>query len=105
MQESQKECVLRSHIPCRKWHELSSQLGVVESPAGVLQTARIIKTAAAKPQQRKTWIESCVKNRAQLPDDPTLMAFRMSVEPDMVDVLGRHLLPPQLFYNDRNIAR
>ena len=64
-----------------------------------LQTAEIIKTAAAKPADRMGFIEACVNQHAGLPQDPTLAAFQMRVEGRMVTVDGRHLPPPELMYD------
>ena len=64
-----------------------------------LQTAEIIKTAAAKPADRMGFIEACVNQHASLPQDPTLAAFQMRLEGCMVTVDGRHLPPPELMYD------
>lgn len=69
------------------------------------QTAEIIKKAAVRPQERKGWIEDCVRQRADLPHDPTLAAFQMRVEVEMVDVQGRLLPPPQLRYATQSVRQ
>ena len=76
-------------------------------PAGALatlaQTAAIIKTSARKPADRMGWIEECINQHADLPNDPTLAAFKMRVEGKMVDIQGRHLPPPELQYGNSNV--
>ena len=69
-----------------------------------LQTAEIIKTAAAKPADRMGFVEACVNQHAGLPQDPTLAAFQMQVEARMVTVDGRQLPPPELQY-DRTVRQ
>ena len=73
--------------------------------AMLLQTAEIIKTAAKKPAERMGWIEACINQHANLPNDPTLAAFQMRVEGRMVDVKGRHLPPPGLQYGGNQVVR
>lgn len=70
-----------------------------------MQTAEIIKTAAKKPGDRMGWIEACINQHANLPQDPTLAAFQMRVEGRMVDIMGRHLPPPGLQYGGNQVVR
>ncbi len=71
----------------------------------LLQTAKIIETAAAKPPARMGWIEACINQHADLPHDPTLVAFQVNVEGKMVDVPGRHMPAPELLYGQNRTVK
>ena len=84
---------------CLSRHPFVRAMVLAEVRFTSLQTAEIIKTAAAKPADRMGFIEACVNQHAGLPQDPTLAAFQMRVEGRMVTVDGRHLPPPELMYD------
>ena len=88
--------MLAAYLICYTFLRAMASAKVVHS---FLQTAEIIKTAAAKPADRMGFIEACMNQHASLPQDPTLAAFQMRVEGRMVTVDGRHLPPPELMYN------
>ncbi|CAL8468702.1 g8242 [Coccomyxa elongata] len=63
------------------------------------QTAEMIKTAAQRPQERKDYIQKCIKDFARLPNDPVVEAFKLTLDPDLLKVEGRQLPPPELQYS------
>ena len=81
----------------------TDQSKLARALATLVQTAAIIKTSARKPADRMGWIEECINKHADLPNDPTLAAFKMRVEGTMVDIQGRHLPPPELQYGNSNV--
>ena len=46
----------------------------------------MIKTAALRPQERKDYIQKCIKDFARLPSDPVLEAFKLTLDPDLLKV-------------------
>ncbi len=50
------------------------------------QTAEMIKTAAQRPQERKDYIQKCIKDFAHLPDDPVVEAFKLTLDPNLLKV-------------------
>ena len=47
------------------------------------QTAEMIKTAAQKPQDRAMQIQKNLNAQAKLPNDPTVKAFGMDIDPKL----------------------
>ena len=46
----------------------------------------MIKTAAQRPQERKEYLQKCIRDFADLPNDPVVQAFKMSVDPSFMKV-------------------
>ena len=46
----------------------------------------MIKTAAQRPQERKEYLQTCVRDFAKLPNDPIVQAFKMTVDPSFIKV-------------------
>ncbi|KAK9915065.1 hypothetical protein WJX75_004310 [Coccomyxa subellipsoidea] len=67
------------------------------------QTAEMIKTATQRPQERKEYLQKCIRDFADLPNDPVVQAFKMSVDPSFMKVTGRQLPPPELQYSNCKI--
>ncbi|CAD7705067.1 unnamed protein product [Ostreobium quekettii] len=62
------------------------------------QTASMIKMAAQNPASRKQHIEYSVANHARLVNDPCAKAFRMKINPKMLELQARVLPQPRLQY-------
>lgn len=56
------------------------------------QTGAMIKSAAKGPRERASIILDAVNNQAQLPTDPTLRAWQITVDPNFIEVW--HLARP-----------
>lgn len=50
------------------------------------QTAEMIKTAAQRPQERKEYLQKCIRELADLPNDPVVKSFGMTVDPAFLKV-------------------
>ncbi len=46
----------------------------------------MIKTSAQRPQERKEYLQKCLRNFADLPHDPVVQAFGMDVDPNLLKV-------------------
>jgi hypothetical protein len=51
----------------------------------------MIKTAAQKPGERKEYLQKCLRDFADLPNDPVVKSFGMTVDPSFLKVSPRHL--------------
>ncbi len=46
----------------------------------------MIKTAAQRPQERKEYLQKCIRELADLPNDPVVKSFGMTVDPAFLKV-------------------
>lgn len=87
-------------VSALSWRSISAAINVVITrwlPEVTLvicaaQTAEMIKTAAQKPPERKNYISRCLQDYADLPNNPSVRAFKMSVDTRMIEVKTCHII-------------
>jgi hypothetical protein len=53
---------------------------------GRRQTAEMIQTSAQRPHERKEYLQKCIRDFADLPNDSIVKAFGMTLDPSFMKV-------------------